>query len=422
MVVAHVREVDARGLAVALRASKTAVWLVDQLRRSKSEAEMYVRVGAAMDENADLHGTGLPAPTLPAPTLPDAAPDPAADPDPATDDDAESNLGPVLPPGIRSMRDAVTAGLVSLDQADVIRAVLKKVPRECRAQVETFLIVQAQIFNPKVLAQLGDRIFHLVDPAKAEELEAKALEDEEKKAYAEREVRYTRRPGGGMWLTARLGKEEAENVRLILESLCSPRNTGGDDKRTLPQRRADALADVFRWALNAGKAPSHGGNRTQVLVTIPYQHLLDGLGAGTFTDGTRISATMARRLACDAGLIPAVLNGKGLPLDIGRAQRLFLGPLRRALVLRDRGCAFPGCDRPPEWCEGHHPQSWLDNGKTSLTNGVLLCSHHHGVVHNGGWDVRINRADGFPEFLPPPWIDPTRRPRRNIYHHPAQAG
>ncbi|WP_345632321.1 HNH endonuclease signature motif containing protein [Rugosimonospora acidiphila] len=84
-------------------------------------------------------------------------------------------------------------------------------------------------------------------------------------------------------------------------------------------------------------------------------------------------------------------------------------------MLRDRGCAFPGCDRPPRWCDGHHLISWLDDGPTSLDNGVLLCAHHHRVIHQGDWQVKI-APDGLPEFIPPRYLDPDQQPRRNIYH------
>jgi hypothetical protein len=123
-----------------------------------------------------------------------------------------------------------------------------------------------------------------------------------------------------------------------------------------------------------------------------------------------------RRLACCAKIIPAVLGERSIPIDLGRARRLFTGAARRALVLRDRGCAFPGCDRPPKWCEGHHVISWLDGGPTDLANGVLVCGHHHRVIHHGEWTVRI-ATDGHPEFLPPFWLDPLQTPRRNTYHH-----
>jgi hypothetical protein len=110
-----------------------------------------------------------------------------------------------------------------------------------------------------------------------------------------------------------------------------------------------------------------------------------------------------------------VLGGDGQVLDVGRTRRLGTGVLRRALVLRDSGCAFPGCDRPPRWTDAHHIRSWASGGPTSLDNLVLLCRHHHRTVHLSDWQVRLG-VDRFPEFVPPAHLDRHRRPRRNLYH------
>ena len=134
--------------------------------------------------------------------------------------------------------------------------------------------------------------------------------------------------------------------------------------------------------LAGGRLPDNGGDRPQVVVTVPFDPLRRAFGAGVIDTGDRLSADAARRLACDARILPAVLDGAGQPLDLGRERRLFTGPLRRALVLRDGGCAFPGCDRPPRWCDGHHVIHWADGGATSLANAVLLCGHHHRLIHD----------------------------------------
>ncbi len=91
-------------------------------------------------------------------------------------------------------------------------------------------------------------------------------------------------------------------------------------------------------------------------------------------------------------------------------SRIVPRPIRRALVIRDGGCAFPGCGRPARWCHAHHIWFWADGGPTKLSNLVLLCGHHHRVVHHHGWDVDIG-PDGHPQFHPPPWIDPHQIPR-----------
>jgi hypothetical protein len=100
---------------------------------------------------------------------------------------------------------------------------------------------------------------------------------------------------------------------------------------------------------------------------------------------------------------------------VGRARRLVPAAMRKALIARDLGCAFPGCDRPASWCDGHHVVPWFDGGATSVDNGVLLCRRHHRLVHEGDWQVRLG-PDRLPEFLPPSYIDATRAPRRNQYH------
>ena len=202
-----------------------------------------------------------------------------------------------------------------------------------------------------------------------------------------------------------------------LDPLAAPRPAAADgpDPRPAGRRRADALVEVCRRALAAGTLPERGGDRPQIVVTVPLAALRDGLGSATLDDGTAISAGTARRLACDAAVIPAVLGSRSEVLDVGRARRLFTGPLRRALVLRDRGCAFPGCDRPASWCEAHHIRPWAAGGPTSLANGVLLCRHHHRLVEQGDWQVGLG-ADGVPEFRPPPWADPDQTPLRNHHH------
>jgi hypothetical protein len=143
--------------------------------------------------------------------------------------------------------------------------------------------------------------------------------------------------------------------------------------------------------------------------------LAGGVVAGELENGAPISAETARRLACDAFIVAAVLGTSSEVLDIGRLSRAVPRPMRRALVARDRGCAFPGCGRPPRWCQAHHIAHWTrDRGPTCLSNLVLLCGRHHRVIHHEGWEVRIDE-NGLPVFRPPRWIDPdqTEQPSWN---------
>ena len=188
------------------------------------------------------------------------------------------------------------------------------------------------------------------------------------------------------------------------------------DSRSAACRRGQAMIEALRRFLDHGTAPIQGGQRPHITVTIGLDELRRGVGTGCLNFGGPVSAGMLRMLACDATIIPAVLGGASQVLDVGRSNRLFPPGIRRAIELRDRGCAFPGCDRPPGWTEAHHIIHWVNNGPSSLDNGCLLCSHHHSVIHRGHWEVWM-AADGLPEFLPPTWIDKARNPRRNTSHH-----
>jgi Domain of unknown function (DUF222)/HNH endonuclease len=136
--------------------------------------------------------------------------------------------------------------------------------------------------------------------------------------------------------------------------------------------------------------------------------------------GGPVSPEALRLLCCDATVIPIVLDGAGQPLDVGRATRTIPDGLRRAVAARDRGCAHPGCDRPPSWCECHHIVAWQHGGPTALQNLVMLCRAHHHQIEATDWIVRIR--DGLPEFIPPAWIDPSRTPRRKALSHRIRAG
>ncbi len=322
--------------------------------------------------------------------------------------------------GLGETGAASAAGRITGGQAAAITRVVSELPAGVRAQAERTLLEHAETYDPVVLGRLGRRIAAHVDPDGGDADEAAALERSEERAARRVELTWSPDGDGGSWLRGRLDAEGTAVVRAALDPLAAPRpsTADGPDPRSAGRRRGEALVEVCRRVLASGTVPAAGGDRPLVVVTVPLTTLTDRVGAGVLDDGTPISSAAARRLACDAAVLPAVLGGAGQPLDLGRTRRLFTGPLRRALVLRDRGCAFPGCDRPPGWCEAHHIRHWADGGPTTLTNGVLLCGTHHRLVERGDWQIRLN-ADGRPDFHPPPWIDPHRHPRRNhLHHHP----
>jgi hypothetical protein len=139
-----------------------------------------------------------------------------------------------------------------------------------------------------------------------------------------------------------------------------------------------------------------------------------GATGGMLDTGIALTPAELRLLACDAGIIPAVLGSPSQVLDLGRATRNWNIAQRRAFAIRDRGCIAPGCDYPPSACDGHHSLiTWADGGPTDLDNGALLCDFHHHQVHRQHWQV-ILAANGYPALIPPTSIDPDQRPRQ---HH-----
>jgi hypothetical protein len=314
------------------------------------------------------------------------------------------------------LADAVGSGAVSPEQAVVIGAAVAAIAAGAGAQVlgqaEKVLIAEAEVFEPVVLRGLGSRILHHLDPGLAERVDADALARQDSRARAGRRLSMSTVGDGSTRLVGLLPDEAAATLRAALCPLAKP--VPGDE-RSAAQRNADALTELAGRALRGGALPASGGELPQIVVTVGFDVLRRAVGAGTLDTGQRLSPTQVRRIACDAAVIPAVLGTSGQVLDLGASRRLFTGPLRRALNLRDRGCAFPGCDRPPAWCQAHHIRSWLDGGPTALTNGVVLCPYHHRSVHHHGWTVAI-AADNRPEFTPPPHIDPHQHPRRNHYH------
>ena len=303
-----VRELDARGLAVHRGAASTAVWLRERLRLSGRSARQMVQLAATID----------------------AAP--------------------------QTVREALVDGTITVDQCRVVAETIAALPAEAGPEVATkateLLIAWADRFDPSILSRLGERVLAHVAPDLADQAELAALDRAAARAEARRHVTLSEPKDGQVRLTGSLDTETASLLREAIDPLCAP--AGAHDDRSPGQRRADALGEICRLALRTGHLPDNGGDRPQLVVTMPLDALLNGVCAGTLETGVRLTPGAVRRLACDAAVLPAVLGGNSQVLDVGRQRRLFTGPLRRALVLRDGGCAFPGCDRPPRWCDGHH--------------------------------------------------------------------
>lgn len=222
-----------------------------------------------------------------------------------------------------------------------------------------------------------------------------------------RSVRQRPLPGGMVKLEIVLSPDEADLVMRAID--CSRECRGGtaaaqdDDSAETPARdglpsRADGAVAMAEAFLAGNPVSGNGGERFQVMVHLEK----DMLGKGgeliaTLDDGTRVSAEAFRRVACDCGVVAS--GSEGEPLNIGRRTRAIPPAIRRALMLRDRGCAFPGCTHT-RFLHGHHIQHWLHGGETSVENLVTLCTAHHRLVHDGGW--KVSRAqNGELQFASP---------------------
>ncbi len=151
-----------------------------------------------------------------------------------------------------------------------------------------------------------------------------------------------------------------------------------------------------------------------MIVTVTLDEPETRSGFATTSHGGLLSVPDALALAAEAEVIPVVLNDSGAVLSHGRARRTASTGQRLALVARDGGCTFPGCDRPPEWTQAHHIVHWAYGGATDIDNLTLVCGFHHREFDRCGWAVTM--IDGIPNWIPPPWIDPDRTPIRNTMH------
>lgn len=210
------------------------------------------------------------------------------------------------------------------------------------------------------------------------------LEREDRRAKASRVLHRREGPAGMTTYRLVLDPEGAAVIDSAVAALSGPVKgpDGERDVRSPAQRRADALVEVVRRGVSSpGTAPK--SDKAQVHVTIPLRTLAghDAHGGATTMTGQVLAPSVARRMACDAGIIPVVLGGQGELLEMGRSVRLFTPGQRRAVWLRDGGCTYPGCTMPPQWCDAHHVDWWSRGGGTDIDNAALLCERHHTTVH-----------------------------------------
>ncbi|NYI67514.1 hypothetical protein BJY26_001820 [Spelaeicoccus albus] len=212
---------------------------------------------------------------------------------------------------------------------------------------------------------------------------------------------------GGVQIDGFVDPVAGEHLRAALDA-ATPRPSA-EDTRTPGNRRADALTAIARHALDSGDYKTGGNVRPHVMATLSASEWADWQRSGkaptrapgaTIGDNIPLAPSEIDTLLCDCTLMRAVLDPDGQPVDLGRNKRTFTAYQRKALLLRDRHCTWPGCTMPGTYTEDHHVDEWAaDNGTTSIDNGVLVCSFHHHYIHSH--DITISPIQGGFQFTHP---------------------
>ncbi|WP_159085860.1 HNH endonuclease signature motif containing protein [Aeromicrobium chenweiae] len=323
-------------------------------------------------------------------------------------------------------RAAWAAGEISTDQAKVIMQAIDRLPEwvgeQERTDAEAHLIELAGRHHLDDLRRLANRVLEVIDPDGADEVLGEQVRREEEKAWEATRLTIKRRGDGTTRGTFLIPDADADTLRAAIEGIIAPRRAainaarrGLDvgDFNALPrdQRMGHAFVELIEH-LPTGALPQSGGLAATVAVTVDVDDLRTGRGTATNTSGTTTSARKAQRLACNARLVALYLDSESKVLDLGTTRRIYDRHQRLALAVRDKGCVFPDCDRPPAWCEAHHLNFWAEGGPTDLDNAALLCHFHHFLLHEGEWTARM-APDGVIEVIPPRRVDPEQRPRRH---------
>ncbi|MCL3861571.1 HNH endonuclease signature motif containing protein [Actinotalea sp. K2] len=328
----------------------------------------------------------------------------------------EVQLSKALGADLPVTQAAVAAGEITLEHAHVLARIAptSAARREALAgghedRNEAALVEQARTTTVDQFRKTASRWATQVDAEAA---------DRDHTLIAAREHLFLTPRDGGVAVNGFLTVEHGAALTTALRAVTGV--PAADDDRTPQARQAEALVGLARLTLDRGLAGGGSQVRPHLSVHVPwntFRALADD--ARTTADGTNAAApvsllpaeldsgeplapTLLARIACDSEITRIVFGPSGQVLDVGRAQRTYTGQLRRAVVARDRCCQFPGCHAPPALGEIHHVQPWSRSGPTSVANGILLCWHHHDLVHQrhlriapratGGWEFA--RVDG----------------------------
>jgi hypothetical protein len=274
---------------------------------------------------------------------------------------------------------AFAAGDISYQHAAMIARTAERLGDKMEENAETIMVTAAKDMDLARLRIVTMQLRHYMDPDGV-------LEDANE-ADELRFLQLSQTLDGVFYLNGRLDNEGGAILQAALNALAGP--PAPDDNRTPRQRRADAVVELARQQLDKGHLPEVGGQRPHLAVTVDLATLAKqpGSWAAELEWGQLIPAETARRLACDAAITPILRGSESNQPRAENTMRVPSGSQRRALVVRDRGCRFPSCDRPPDWTDAHHIRHWADGGKTEMENLILLCRRHHRMVHEEGWQL-----------------------------------
>ncbi len=321
-----------------------------------------------------------------------------------------------LPPLLPATAAAVDSGGVGPDQLRVITRTMAAIPafvdQDTRDLCEATLVQETRFRPAPQLQVVADQI-RAITNSDGSDRDLDAADRAEFTIGAPR--------GDGLTpIRGLLDTLAVEHLRQAIEPLAAPTpsDDGAPDPRPAATRRAHALAELARRWLGLGESPTSRGVRPHATLICTLDQLRDGTGTALLDYAGTAGAGLTRLLTYDADLALHIVDQAGRFIDGSKDFRLFNAAQRRALAVRDGGCAWPGCDTPAAWTDAHHIHHWAHGGKTELDNAVLLCGYHHGYIHRVTceWDIRLNPDDRKPEFLPPRWLDPDRKPRRNRLH------
>jgi hypothetical protein len=310
---------------------------------------------------------------------------------------------------------AQAEGAISPRHAQVVVDTVERLPdalqRDHADHVEADLVAHARRFDPRQLAKLAARTRDWLDPDGT-------LADADYRDQA-RGLTLRRRVDGSGQLNGELSAECAERLDVLFAALAAPRPEAGGvkDSRSAAQRRHDALLDALALVQRSEQLPRTTGVQATVILTMTAEQYESRLGLARTGHGALVpTGRVVDWAGADHRVLAVVLDKIRGISGYSSLQRCFTEQQRLAIYVRDRGCTFPGCEVPAQWCEAHHVIDHADGGPTDTGNAALVCRHDHRHRIAEGWHAEL--IDGRVAWIPPPWIDPQQAPRFNELHHP----